>query len=120
VYSLINKGFGQEERPHPLCEKRCFFPFGLLTVRREGIVSIDIIQSDFVTPKEAADILDITRQALHKHHRIQKGFIYSIVIGGRKLFNRVSVQLFKETGDGRFNLITENSVHQNEGMKACV
>jgi hypothetical protein len=59
---------------------------------------------EFIVATEAADILGITKQALHKHRRIKKGFIYSAIIGGKRLYNKKSVQLFKETKDGRFNL----------------
>ena len=65
--------------------------------------------SDFIGAKEAAAILDISRQALHKHRRIRRGFIYSIKFEGRAVYNKKSVELFKETGDGRFPLIPQQT-----------
>ncbi|WP_435548228.1 hypothetical protein [Desulfobacterium sp. N47] len=59
---------------------------------------------EFIVGTEAAAILGITKQAFHKHRRIKNGFIYYAIIGGKKLYNKKSVQLFKETKDGRFNL----------------
>lgn len=59
---------------------------------------------EFISAAETCDILGITRQALHKHRRIRRGFIYSVTIGGVKLYHRKSVELFKNTNpqDGRF------------------
>ncbi|MBF0378082.1 MAG: hypothetical protein HQK72_11440 [Desulfamplus sp.] len=68
---------------------------------------------DFIVATEAAGILGITRQAFHKHSRIKKGFIYSAMIGGKRLYNKKSVQLFQKTQDGRFNL-TESIVKKVE------
>jgi len=59
---------------------------------------------EFITATEAFDILEISKQAFHKHRRIKNGFIYSAILGGKRLYNKKSVQLFKETKDGRFNL----------------
>ncbi|MCK4818162.1 helix-turn-helix domain-containing protein [bacterium] len=60
--------------------------------------------SEFILASEAAKILDISRQALHKHRRIRRGLIYSISFGGKKVYHKRSVLLFKERGDGRFKL----------------
>ena len=59
---------------------------------------------EFIVATEAADILGITKQAFHKNRRIKNGFIYSTILGGKRLYNKKSVQLFKESKDGRFNL----------------
>ena len=60
--------------------------------------------SNFITSTEVCMILDITRQALSKHRRIRRGFIYTIELGGIKLYHRKSVEQFKDSGDGRFRL----------------
>jgi hypothetical protein len=60
--------------------------------------------SEFITTREAAEFLGITRQALHKNRRIDRGFVYSKTIGDVKLFHKRSLDIFKETGDGRFPL----------------
>ena len=59
---------------------------------------------EFIVATEAAELLGISKQALHKNKRIKKGFIYSAKLGGKRLYNKKSVQLFKDTNDGRFNL----------------
>lgn len=62
---------------------------------------------NLVSSTEAADILGVSRQAFHKHRRIKNGFVYSIVLGGNKFFDKKSLLLFKETGDGRYMLSDE-------------
>jgi hypothetical protein len=59
---------------------------------------------EFIVATEAAELLGISKQAFHKNKRIKKGFIYSAILGGKRLYNKKSVQLFKDTNDGRFNL----------------
>lgn len=58
----------------------------------------------FLSAAETACFLGITRQALHKHGKIRRGFIYQTRFGGKAVFLKESVILFKETGDGRFPL----------------
>lgn len=62
--------------------------------------------SEFIGATAAAEILGISRQAMHKHVRIRRGFIYSIKIDNKIFYNKKSVRLFKEKGDGRFQLTT--------------
>ena len=76
--------------------------------RREGLIK-QLPLEEFTFASEAAKILNISRQALHKHRRIRRGFIYSIIFGGKKLYHKKSILLFKERGDGRFPLIDEVS-----------
>lgn len=59
---------------------------------------------DFIMAKEAAEILGISKQAFSKNRRIKNNFIYSTIVGGKKIYSKKSVQLFKEKEDGRFNL----------------
>lgn len=58
--------------------------------------------SDFVSLNDAAEILGVTKQAFSKNPRIRAGLIYSVSIGGRRYYNRKSVEQFKETGNGRY------------------
>lgn len=58
----------------------------------------------FIGSAEVCEILGITRQALSKHRRIHRGFIYWVDIGGTRLYHRKSVEQFKNTKDGRFQL----------------
>lgn len=62
------------------------------------------VVGDFITSAEVCVILGITRQALSKHRRIRRGFIYAIEIGGIKLYHKKSVEQFGNSGDGRFRL----------------
>jgi hypothetical protein len=64
----------------------------------------DLPIKDFITAKEAAKILEITKQAFSKHPRIKRGLIYSIQIDDRKYYDRKSVELFKEKGNGKYLL----------------
>jgi hypothetical protein len=66
-------------------------------IRQEAVGS-------FMTSTEVAQFLGITRQALSKHRRIRRGFIYAIEIGGIRLYHKKSVEQFKDSGDGRFRL----------------
>lgn len=65
--------------------------------------------SSFVSASEAASLLGISRQALHKHRRIRQGFIYKTNFYGLTVYLRESVNKFKETGDGRFPLFRDYS-----------
>lgn len=65
--------------------------------------------SAFITAVEAATILGISRQALHKHRRIRQGFIFQTRFCDKTVYLKKSVDLFKETGDGRFQLVEPES-----------
>jgi len=69
----------------------------------------------FISASDAAKILGISRQALHKHRRISRGFIYSIKIGGRTLYYLDSVLKFKECGDGRLVLADQVDEEPDSG-----
>ena len=60
--------------------------------------------NNFLASTDAAIILGITRQAFHKNKRIKKGFIYQTQFGDKTVYLKKSVFLFKEKGDGRFQL----------------
>jgi len=60
--------------------------------------------ADFVNSTEAASMLGISRQALHKHRRIKHGFIHQTKFAGVNVYLKQSVIRFKRTGDGRFPL----------------
>jgi hypothetical protein len=68
----------------------------------EAINSLPI--GEFVSANKAAEILELTKQAFSKNKRIKRGFILSAEIDGKRLYNRRSVELFKNTNDGRFLL----------------
>jgi hypothetical protein len=67
---------------------------------------------DFFSTSDAASILSISRQALHKNQRIRRGFIYQSKLGSSLFYLKQSVylykdNLYKDTGDGRFPLFNQ-------------
>lgn len=67
---------------------------------------------DLITAIEAAAILGFSKQNFSKTPKIKRGFIYSVVIGGRKFYSRKSTELYKSTSDGRFQLNVTNNPEQ--------
>jgi hypothetical protein len=58
----------------------------------------------FLSASGTASFLEISRQALHKHKRIRKGFIYSTLLDDKVVYLRKSVEQYKKRGDGRFDI----------------
>lgn len=58
----------------------------------------------FLSASQTADLLRISRQALHKNRRIRRGFIFKTKIDGNDFYLKESVLKYIETGDGRFPL----------------
>ena len=71
---------------------------------------------DLISAGQAANILQVTKQAFSKNSKFKKGFVYSVMIGAKKAYFRSSIELFKKTGDGRFPItgwkssVPENSI----------
>jgi hypothetical protein len=61
---------------------------------------------DFLTATEAADCLGISRQAIHKNKRISRGFVFHTSFGGKTVYLKASVILFRDSEDGRFPLVS--------------
>ncbi len=61
----------------------------------------------FLSSTETTIILNISRQTLHKHRRISRGFIFQTTFGGNRVYLKKSVERFLEKGDGRFKLSRE-------------
>lgn len=59
---------------------------------------------EFIPATKVAEILGCTRQAVHKHNRIRRGFIHFVKFNGQYYYHKKSVELYKDTGDGRFSL----------------
>jgi hypothetical protein len=59
---------------------------------------------DFISATGAAAMLGISRQALQKHRRISRGFVYQRREGRIAMYLKDSGRQFKETGDGRIPL----------------
>ena len=68
----------------------------------EAINSLPI--GDFISPMQAYQILECTKQAFSQNPRIKRGFILSTVVSGKKLYHKRSVELFKAKKDGRFSI----------------
>ena len=64
---------------------------------------------EYLTASEAARILGITPQALSKHRRIRRGYIFQLRFGNGVVYLKKSVLLFKKGGDGRFLLGSQES-----------
>lgn len=79
----------------------------ILESKREQILDRRIKSQpldSFLSAAQTASLIGISRQALHKHRRIRRGFIYQTKFDGRIVYLRESALLFKQTGDGRFPL----------------
>ena len=61
--------------------------------------------TDLVEEKEVAEILEVSVQAVNKNKGIRGGLIWKATRNGKTWYLRKSVELFKETGDGRFSLV---------------
>jgi|WetSurMetagenome_2_1015567.scaffolds.fasta_scaffold104067_2 hypothetical protein len=94
----------------PKCDQK-YFPLETverIEVKRQERIDQEIGKfpiSNFVGSSDAAAFLGITRQALHKNHKVRHGFIYRIrKSDGCMLYLIRSLKQYKETGDGRFTL----------------
>lgn len=81
-------------------------------VREEEQAAIGQIPfDDFITAKEAIDILGFTKQALSKKDpEIKNGLIMSRMKDGRRYFVKKSVELYKELRDGRYRIQLEKDI----------
>jgi hypothetical protein len=59
---------------------------------------------EYLSASQTAEMLGISRQALNKHRRISRGFIYQTEFGGKKVYLKRSVDQFLAKDDGRFVL----------------
>ncbi len=98
------------------CGDLAYSPDTILEIEKARKVALgEMLQSfplrDFVTATQAATILGISRQALHKHRRIRRGFIFKTQFADKTVYLMKSVELFKKTEDGRFPLVEpENEI----------
>lgn len=70
---------------------------------------------EFISASEAAAILGISRQALHKHRRIRHGFIFQTRFEGKIVYLKRSVLRFKQISDGRFPLLGRSPMADYSG-----
>lgn len=60
--------------------------------------------SEFIDAQKVTEILGISKQALSKNPRIQRGFILTRKLGNYNFYLKESVLKYKESGDGRILL----------------
>lgn len=72
--------------------------------------------SGFISSADTASILGISRQALHKNKRINRGFIYQTTFSGFIVYLKKSVLQYKNSGDGRFPLVDEHNPNYVFGL----
>ncbi|MBT8360007.1 MAG: hypothetical protein HKP41_17045 [Desulfobacterales bacterium] len=77
---------------------------------RNAIASLS--SDDLITAGQAAAILGVSKQAFSKNPKIKKGYVYFTQIGTKKAYFRKSVELFRESGDGRFPITKWKFSHQ--------
>ncbi len=68
--------------------------------------------ASFVSAGDAARLLGVTRQALHKNRGVRAGLIYSVCLGRQTFYVRRSIEEYLKTGDGRYPLVPESSPPQ--------
>ena len=64
--------------------------------------------SKFISTKKASEILSMSRQAIHKNSHFKR-IVYNSKIDNQLFFVKKSVEKYKNTGDGRFNLSQDNN-----------
>jgi hypothetical protein len=71
----------------------------VLQREQEFIRSLPI--GDFISLRQAAELLGMTPDRFRRNKRIARGFILSTVVARRRFYHFDSVWNFKKTGDGR-------------------
>ena len=92
------------------CGEVLLSPEAMLKIEKKEASVLDALLqampiSAFLSSAETATILGISRQALHKHRRISRGFIFQTSFGGYKVYLKESVERFLKKRDGRFKLV---------------
>ena len=64
--------------------------------------------SKFISTKKASEILSMSQQAIHKNSHFKR-IVYNSKIDNQLFFVKKSVEKYKNTGDGRFNLSQDNN-----------
>ncbi len=91
------------------CGEKLFSPITLSDIEKAEMTRKNELMlrkplGDFISAVEVGKVLNCSRQAVHKHKRIGRGFIHFIKYDGTYHYHKKSVLLYKETGDGRFQL----------------
>lgn len=84
-------------------------------------IAIDSLSGDqLLSAGQAAEILGVTKQAFSKNPKVKKGHIYFTSVGNKKIYFKSSVDLFKDSGDGRFQITKWQSSLPSERTTANV
>ena len=92
-----------------MCGEKLYSPVTIRDIEKEE----DLIKKkllirrsleEFILAAEAAQILGCSRQAVHKHKRIRRGFIHFVIHNDKIYYLKKSVEQYKKTGDGRIQL----------------
>jgi biotin operon repressor len=59
---------------------------------------------EFILGPEVSEMLGCSRQAIHKHKRIRRGFIHFVKHNNKMFYLKESVEQYVKTGDGRIQL----------------
>ena len=96
-------------RECPECSEKLFPSATIKKIEaKENELSEGFLQklpiADYVKATTAAEMIGISRQAIHKHPKIRRGFIFQIKHEGCWWYLKKSVEKYIATGDGRFSL----------------
>jgi hypothetical protein len=95
------------------CGEKLYSPITLNAIEktereRKNQLLLGMPLKNFILATEVGNILGCTRQAIHKHRRIRRGFIHFVKHNGKLHYLRESVELYKATGDGRLPLVRKD------------
>jgi hypothetical protein len=73
--------------------------------QEEESIAIDSLPiGEFISGKDAANLLEISMKDFWKHFKIKRGFIISKRLGDKKYYYKPSVEAFAKTNDGRIRI----------------
>lgn len=100
---------GTEYKECEMCGEKLYSPITIKAIEkaedlRKKKLLLEKPLKEFILATEVAQILACSRQAIHKHKRIRRGFVHFVKYNGKIYYLKESVELYKETGDGRLQL----------------
>ena len=96
---------GEEQLAYSLClrieqEEQNRISQAIMNMAQNNLERLDELVA---TSRELKSIMNVSRQAINKNGKL-KTLVYHITFKGKIYYLKKSVKLFKETGDGRFDL----------------
>lgn len=97
---------GEERLAYSLClrieqEEQNRISQAIMNMAQNNLERLDELVA---TSRELKSIMNVSRQAINKNGKL-KTLVYHITFKGKIYYLKKSVKLFKETGDGRFDLL---------------